>query len=611
MWNRAQLTAIALSDPSYPAATQPHTWKARQHWDGDGTDPAQFGRLVRIETNNAPDGPVVTQRFAYNLAGGVIADTIETSDGETPAQTVRYEHDAVGEVIRIDYPEGSETPSVTYGFDRLGQTVRVGTPQNPTAFATYTYDALGQVIGSELGTGAGTKALSQKVAYNAPGWPSDSRTTLPDGTLIFGERLTYTEGGADKSGYYDGTVASASTEQQSGRYVYRYNYDGISELHVATNDVSPADSEGPSAFDPNGNITATHKGGAAYGYDYDNYSNRLRRVTRDGAQAEEFDYNRNGATTTLTRVAGSTLPSLTLTYDAITGRPSTIVVGRDANDALVNRVLRFSYDGKSNRTIKRVEDGQGALVSSTLYVRGEQALPLVEITRTATVGASKQSQFIYGPDGLIGLNTGAKRYRIVRDRQGSVRRVVDEAGAVVAAFDYGPNGGAITGLGGGRSDIVYYRYTGQELDEDTALYNYRARLYDPQTGRFLTIDPADQYPSSYVYAGNNPINLVDPNGEEALIAFLIVVLVSAIVSAVAAAVTYAVTHQGNFDVGKFFEYAAVGFVAGAIGGAVGYGAACSPRPCSRRRACPRPRRSPAGSSSARYPVPRMARCPAA
>src|SRR5205823_5375214 len=45
------------------------------------------------------------------------------------------------------------------------------------------------------------------------------------------------------------------------------------------------------------------------------------------------------------------------------------------------------------------------------------------------------------------------------------------------------------------------------------LYNYRARLYDSDLGRFLTPDPKHQFPSPYVYVNNNPLSFTDPTGE--------------------------------------------------------------------------------------------------
>jgi len=54
------------------------------------------------------------------------------------------------------------------------------------------------------------------------------------------------------------------------------------------------------------------------------------------------------------------------------------------------------------------------------------------------------------------------------------------------------------------------------MDEDSDLYNMRAREYDPETGRFLEEDPlaCDQACSStYVYVNDQPTTLVDPKGE--------------------------------------------------------------------------------------------------
>ena len=60
------------------------------------------------------------------------------------------------------------------------------------------------------------------------------------------------------------------------------------------------------------------------------------------------------------------------------------------------------------------------------------------------------------------------------------------------------------------------RFTGKELDEDTGLYYFNARWYDPDTGRFITEDPLEDGLNWYAYCGNNPLRFVDPSGLEYL-----------------------------------------------------------------------------------------------
>ncbi len=63
-----------------------------------------------------------------------------------------------------------------------------------------------------------------------------------------------------------------------------------------------------------------------------------------------------------------------------------------------------------------------------------------------------------------------------------------------------------------------YKFNGKELDEETGLYYYGARYYDPNLSLWLSVDPlAEKYPniSSYAYCNNNPVKFVDPDGREA------------------------------------------------------------------------------------------------
>jgi RHS repeat-associated protein len=57
--------------------------------------------------------------------------------------------------------------------------------------------------------------------------------------------------------------------------------------------------------------------------------------------------------------------------------------------------------------------------------------------------------------------------------------------------------------------------TGCEFDTETSLYYYRARYYDPLTGRFLSEDPLgpkEEGPNLYAYVSNNPVTNADPSG---------------------------------------------------------------------------------------------------
>ncbi|PQL91273.1 RHS repeat domain-containing protein [Apibacter adventoris] len=62
-----------------------------------------------------------------------------------------------------------------------------------------------------------------------------------------------------------------------------------------------------------------------------------------------------------------------------------------------------------------------------------------------------------------------------------------------------------------------YLFNGKELDEETGLYYYGARYYNPRESVWLSTDPlAEKYPnvSLYAYTFQNPVKFIDPTGME-------------------------------------------------------------------------------------------------
>ena len=62
-----------------------------------------------------------------------------------------------------------------------------------------------------------------------------------------------------------------------------------------------------------------------------------------------------------------------------------------------------------------------------------------------------------------------------------------------------------------------YTFSAKEKDTETGYSYFGARYYSSDLSVWLSVDPqADKYPSlsPYTYCANNPVKLVDPNGEE-------------------------------------------------------------------------------------------------
>jgi RHS repeat-associated protein len=95
-------------------------------------------------------------------------------------------------------------------------------------------------------------------------------------------------------------------------------------------------------------------------------------------------------------------------------------------------------------------------------------------------------------------------------------------GAVTDSYEYDAYGNSFTVSGSTPNEMIY---RGEQYDSDLGLYYLRARYYNPLTGRFMSRDPNDgrlfeiRALHTYLYAGGDPANRIDPTGRVDLVEF--------------------------------------------------------------------------------------------
>jgi RHS repeat-associated protein len=111
------------------------------------------------------------------------------------------------------------------------------------------------------------------------------------------------------------------------------------------------------------------------------------------------------------------------------------------------------------------------------------------------------------------------------DVLGTTLAQTDESGNVTWWANYYPYGSKHEG---NSPDTRPQRYTGKEFEDETGLYYFGARYYNPTIARFVSIDPVraveqnskinqeilqnPQRANLYSYALNNPYKFIDPDG---------------------------------------------------------------------------------------------------
>jgi len=187
-------------------------------------------------------------------------------------------------------------------------------------------------------------------------------------------------------------------------------------------------------------------------------------------------------------------------------------------------VVSYEYD-VLNRRVSRIESeisNPSSAITNWFVYNGNQVIADLDgsgnLLRTYVWGA--------GIDNLLSMTvygaTATNTYYAIKDHQNTVIALVDASGSVVESYEYDAYGNILDVKDASGNSIANHqsaignRYTfqGREIDWTTGLYYFRARWYNPETGRWLSKDPIGIAGglNLYAFCGNNPVNFVDPMG---------------------------------------------------------------------------------------------------
>jgi len=430
------------------------------------------------------------RRVRYDVAGRPAACTVRVAGGAEQVTVRAVTYDAIGQALREDHGSGVVT---VHGREKRTQrlaSIRTARPVGHAHGASllqdlaWRYDPAGNVV--TISDGAQARCF----------WRS--RCVLPESRYIYdtlGQLVRATGREMADAGRQD--CGRAALPSGSGAYTnYLREYD----------------------YDRGGNLTQIRHSAAATKNAYTTViavsagSNRgVLSALAAGPGGTEGQFTAGGQQTAL-------YPGQRLCWTVRGGLRAVTPVVRDGDasdsesyhyDAAGRRILKVSVQKTRGGVLaRRVVYLTGVEYRRALY--GEEATTQLTVVDASGGAGAVRAEVLWRGEGC------GEAVRYSHDGlAGSTGLEVDGEGRVVSREEYYPYGGTAVWLaqGEGVSGDRTVRYSGRERDA-TGLYYYGQRYYQPWAGRWLSADPAGTADglNLYTMCGNSPVTCRDAGG---------------------------------------------------------------------------------------------------
>ena len=415
--------------------------------------------------------------------------------------TTTYEYDKNGQVIKVT---DAKKQAIQYTWTKLGQKKSITYPTKDTV--RYIYDANGNLTKvTDTAKGITTYSYDAENQLIAKKLPNEAKSTY-----------TY-----DKNGQLIKRIEAGSEKQESYCYTYDKNGNKIQETKTLDGRTETAHY----SYDAlNQLISVTDKKGSRT-YTFDAFQNRIQKQ-ETGKETIQYTYNSlnqlvssvQGSSRTayaydkhgnLTEVKENGETTKTYTFDS-TNKMSKAVIHKGGKTI----TTQYTYDGAGNRTHVKV-DTDGTITGNTTYVADPES-PYHNIIMTKDSISGKTSLFTFAKEAVSVETSGRISYYRTDEKQ-SITEILSTTGKTESIITYDEYGKIENPEEAGKSGNIF-AYTGHVYEESTGLYYAKARYYDGETGRFLSMDSYQgniQNPSTlnpYIYASHNPFKYMDPSG---------------------------------------------------------------------------------------------------